>query len=66
MKVDKAFWAVESSTSSCVARGVSAALAAENAETIAVSEKVVTASIDEARMPRMLSTASEPILVLIS
>lgn len=64
--VDRAFCAVLSATSIWVARGVIVLLAPETAETIAVSEKVVTASMLDARMPRILSTASAPILALIS
>src|SRR5690606_40747132 len=65
-KVDSAFCAVLSSIRSWVARGVTCWAAREKAATMAVSEKVVTASIDEARMVRILSTESLPILRLNS
>ncbi len=64
--VDKAFWAALSSISNCVARGVTCCAEPLNAATIAVIEKVVTASIEEARMVRILSTASDPIRMLKS
>ena len=62
-KVASAFCAVVSSMRSCTARGVMLLVAPEYACTIAVSEKVVTASIDDASRFRMLSTALAPILV---
>ena len=59
--VDSASCDVESAISSCVDRGV-ACDAPEYAPTIVVSENVVTASIEAARIWRMEPTASCPTL----
>lgn len=63
MNVASTFCVVLSSMTSFVARGVTLLVAAVNAETIVLSENVVTASMLLAMMPRMLSTASAPIFV---
>lgn len=60
-KVDSTFCVTPSCISSRVARGLVLLVASPSALVSVVSEKVVTASIDEARIVRMLSTASAPI-----
>lgn len=57
-KVARAFCVVLSSINSLVALGVTPALAALYAETIMLSENVVTASIDVARIFNMLFSSS--------
>ena len=61
MNVERAFWAVESAINSFVALGVTLDVAAAYAETTVVREKVVTASMLEARMFKIVSTVSAPI-----
>jgi hypothetical protein len=61
MNVESAFCDVASSMSSFVARGVTVFVAALYADTIVVSENDVTTSMLDARMFKMLSTASAPI-----
>ena len=63
MKVANACCEPESSISRVEARGVALLLAAEYAATMVDNENVVTASMLDARMPRMLPTAEAPILV---
>ncbi|CDU00774.1 exported hypothetical protein [Vibrio diabolicus] len=63
-KVAKAFCVVLSSINSFVARGVTPALAALYAETIILSENVVTASMEVARIFNML--LSKSLLTLIA
>ena len=62
MKVPRAFCAVVSSISSFAARGVTLLVAALYAETMVVSEKVVTASMLVARIWRMSSIELDPIV----
>ncbi|HRP98053.1 MAG TPA: hypothetical protein PL143_17585 [Rhodocyclaceae bacterium] len=66
MKVASTFCVVVSSRSRRFARGVSMLAAEACAPTIVLSENVVTASMLDARMPRMRSTASAPIRVASS
>lgn len=61
MKVASALCVVVSSITSVVARGVTPVLAAPYAATMVLKENVVTASMLDAMMPRILSTASAPI-----
>ena len=66
MNVDRAFWAVESCISNVVDLGVTFEVAAAYAETTVVNEKVVTASMLEARIFKIVSTVSAPIYWEIS
>jgi hypothetical protein len=60
MKVARAVCALLSSINSLAARGVTVVVAIPKAETMALSEKVATTSIELARMERMLPTESAP------
>lgn len=66
MKVASAFCDVGSSIRIFDARGVAFPAAAEKAATMVPSEKVATASMLEARILRMPSTASAPITLSMS
>ena len=63
MKVANTFCVVLSSMTRPVALGVTLLVAAEKAETIVLSENVVTVSMLDAMIPRIRSTESAPIRV---
>ncbi len=60
MNTASVFCTVESSISSCDARGVALLATAENAATMVLAEKMDTVSMLDARMFSRLSSASEP------
>ena len=64
MNVARTFCVVPSCCKRRVARGVAFRAALAKAMTAIDNEKVTTANIDEARMPRIWSAASAPILLL--
>ncbi|GER02989.1 hypothetical protein JCM17846_06710 [Iodidimonas nitroreducens] len=60
MKLARTIWLVLSSCKSLATRGVAALETVESVVTMIDREKVVTASIDVARIPSTRSTASAP------